>query len=1004
MAWAGRIARVLLLLLITPLVGVANTFADEVVTDIVFLIDISASMQQVQVGQGRTITFQQVIQRLQGFVDAGLPPNSNVTIITFGEQATNVQQIQVKDAEGRKRLQAALGALKAEDQHTYMSQGIWYGLWEVQRLKKEFPSHYRLLFLITDGQNNPPSGKEAPISFDQLRAGIGSQLHLKPYDDFYLWYAHFGDSDPEMQRLTNNWQGERKPFDGDWRIGRFSFDRRTIRLLMQLPGDWVAAFPGKADLDRGETLGVEGYGVDGKQLQLGPVVVPGLPADAQVQVSPQTISLTDKYQQVSLELRGTNIPPGKYTGRVQLKPPPGFVIPSPRFFYLDFQVAQPTVLVEPAEKVSFGAVTPAAKGRAQIVLKPDAAAALLKPTIQAVVQLRETPPGLVIQAEPTTMVLTERQSVRLTAAVERGHGAKPGPVTGKLVLKSSNPYLTFDPAEAPLTLDIQPWVVPLVRSEFFVEPKEDGTFELSLPVKSDALPAGIEAAFSLGVPKPATEGTTTAPQLDLRVTTKAFTAAKHTARINGKIGNQPGKWSYEVPVLSADPLVVFEPTSIHIATAVTKAEVDVIPGDQLDFGTVAPGGESVREIYLSPSEAAAAVATTVSLASEAALPKGASLEIDPPQAVVKGRTTVHVKLRLAADAITIGELKGAIRLKVTDQAVALAHDRLPWQAKTAKAVVDVIPGDKLDFGILEPGQRQTRSLWLAPNEAAAAKKPTVRLDVDGLPAGASVSFKPQTIVVDQKQEVKVTLIAGSELGQQKARLKLSSESPDVELAVSQLAAIYGAETGWIKFDVERLDYLGLLPGDSTPELRLRAAASQGAIGDTVRLAWDFGKLPPGMSVMPSVNQVTISQAGQEVMVPLVLKGAVGGKYDGTVKLTAKSRVLPAELPVRIEVQQRLVEVVDPPRPWRICASRFGKQCVVELPLVTRANQAAAGVRFWLEPAAPLFQLLSAQSRLTFHSRQKSNSFWLFPRQRLSDVFPQSPPLQSRYSSKNRSPH
>ena len=360
----------------------------------------------------------------------------------------------------------------------------------------------------------------------------------------------------------------------------------------------------------------------------------------------------------------------------------------------------------------------------------------------------------------------------------------------------------------------------------------------------------------------------------------------------------------------------FRPGSLPVSFEASQPEIDLLP-ERVDFGTVAPGSESVREIYLSPNEAAAAVATTVSMTSDTALPKGASLEIDPPQVLVKGRTAVHVKLRLAADAVTIGELKGAIRLKVADQAVALAHHRLPWQAKTAKAVVDVIPGDKLDFGMLEPGQRQTRSLWLAPNEAAAAKKPTVRLDADGLPAGASVSFKPQTIMVDQKQEVKVTLVAGSELGQQKVKLKLTSESPDVELAVSQLTAVYGAETGWIKFDVERLDYLGLPPGDSTPEFRVRVAASQGAIGDTVRLAWDFGKLPPGMSVVPSLKQVTISQAGQEVAVPLVLKGAVRGDYEGTVKLTAKSRVLPAELPVQIHVMERLVELVDVPEEWLI---------------------------------------------------------------------------------------
>ena len=118
-------------------------------------------------------------------------------------------------------------------------------------------------------------------------------------------------------------------------------------------------------------------------------------------------------------------------------------------------------------------------------------------------------------------------------------------------------------------------------------------------------------------------------------------------------------------------MVFFQPQQFIVTFRASRPEIDVTP-ETIHFGTIGPGGEAAREIYLNPNEAAAAVGTTISLANEASLPKGASIEINTPQVAVKGKTTVHVKLRLAADAVATGELKGAILLKVADQAVALA--------------------------------------------------------------------------------------------------------------------------------------------------------------------------------------------------------------------------------------------------------------------------------------------------------------------------------------------
>lgn len=634
--------------------------AEEVVTDIVFLMDVSGSMRELQVGEGKTITFEQLMERLQKFADSGLPDNSNVTVITFGEDAKQHEPIHVETPESRKLFSDTLAGLAADARATYMSKGVSLALEELARLKQEFPSHHRLLFLITDGKNNPPQGVADPISFEKLRTDVRDRLNLKPGDDFYLWYAHFGQSDQEVQDLTGDWKGESKPFDEPtWKIGRFNFNRRVIRLAEQLPGQWTTQFPSEEDLEHEEFLTVEAYNADGKELGLGPVAIPNLPPDAKIEVDPPVMTLRDGKQNVVLKLNGTNVPPGEYEGRLELKPPAGFVIPSPGAFYLTLKVIQPVVSVGPARKLDLGAVSPSASGQAELVLKPDAAAAALKPKVQAVAELDSPPEGLAVTAQPSSLALDQQQTLRVTASLADDSTATPGPVTGTLRLTSDNPYVKLEPAELPLSLEVGRVVIPLDRSEFLVEPDEKGEFQLTLPIKADALPADASVSFALGAPKSPPDEAAEAPALELKPAGTVFSREQPAVEITGTLAEStPGKWTYEVSIESQDPLRAFQPATIRVIASVAMPEVVVAPPSpaKLKLDRMTTDKEKI-DIGLAPNRAAAAATLEAKIIKPADFPEG--VEINVPQRIALAEHKVlSVEVEVAADA----KLPGKIRL------------------------------------------------------------------------------------------------------------------------------------------------------------------------------------------------------------------------------------------------------------------------------------------------------------------------------------------------------
>ena len=393
--------------------------------------------------------------------------------------------------------------------------------------------------------------------------------------------------------------------------------------------------------------------------------------------------------------------------------------------------------------------------------------------------------------------------------------------------------------------------------------------------------------------------------------------------------------------------LTFTPKQLPISFSAAKPkapEITVIPSKSIDFGTVLPGVKTVREISLVPNEDAKATAPTITITAKTTLPKGISLKVEPEKLIVRIKTTIHLTLQSEATKSNLKSLTGKIVLQSGDNTVKLSSKNITWNAKFESSVIDVTPNDKIDFGALETGQSKTQlGTTTATRPAAAAARPVVRLSADNLPTQTTVKFDPQTVTLDRKQEVKVTLVAGPKTGNHEINLKLACKSPGIQLATDEMPGAYTAEAKEIIIDADKLNFGKIMPNDDTLELRVRVTASVGRIGEIVGLTWSFDQPPGNMSIVPSPQRITIRQKSEDVVFSIALKNAAPGKYAGTVKFRADSTVRPTALQALVEVVQPTIELVTAPDLWSISLPTMRPQRRATLPLTLRANRHADGV-------------------------------------------------------------
>ncbi len=189
----------------------------------------------------RNVKFQEFKSKLQNFIRTGLNPDSRVTLITFGEEVTKGETAQIGDRAQRQRLLEAMAALKAQAVRTYICKALFQAQEEVARLKKQedearaqnprLPQHHRHVVLLTDGVDNPPVVNYAWQKTAELKEDRKSK-GIQCGKDFFLWYAHIGPPDPKLKGAIAELSGQSMEID-DLRFGQFWPSRRVLKLPSQ---------------------------------------------------------------------------------------------------------------------------------------------------------------------------------------------------------------------------------------------------------------------------------------------------------------------------------------------------------------------------------------------------------------------------------------------------------------------------------------------------------------------------------------------------------------------------------------------------------------------------------------------------------------------------------------------------------------------------------------------------------------------------------------------------
>ncbi len=160
----------------------AHSQQKESSIDLILILDLSASMEGAG---GSEKIFRRVQNSCIGIVDE-LKNGDTFTLITFGDDVTVYPTATILDKGDRQKIFNLINNLKADKKWTYMSAALKSGLEEAQRLEKLLPGNEKLIFILTDGLNDPPP---------QVRdKGPTLRDVAKPYEKkgWYVYQVQYG--------------------------------------------------------------------------------------------------------------------------------------------------------------------------------------------------------------------------------------------------------------------------------------------------------------------------------------------------------------------------------------------------------------------------------------------------------------------------------------------------------------------------------------------------------------------------------------------------------------------------------------------------------------------------------------------------------------------------------------------------------------------------------------------------------------------------------------------
>lgn len=880
--------------------GIAQEPAQDRGSDLVLVLDLSSSMR-------KNDAFGRMNQLVEGLIQEAVQPGAQVAIVPFGAGVHDVVRFdtpgdEASVAEVKARLHSTLDGLKARDSYSYLGAGVDAGLELLQEFKGRRPDRARHLVVVSDGPQFVARGDPAPALPDVLAQW--EKKGLKAPDDFFLWYAYFGEPDGEFAAAVEKGGGGRAvPLD---RLDELNWTFTHVETKKSDLGgkagtSWTAFVPFVAK---------SGGGSAGRRLKLS--VGGTLPEGMTVTVSPREMILVGRSTEIDLQLICTGAKPGAYDGLAVLVEGDGMLHwAEPRRLPLRFRVGEPRLTIKQA-RIDLGRIAPGATASGHIDFVPNEDAAASPPKVNFTVAT--APQGVKVDPLPFVAAAGE---LGVGFVVKVPAEAKEGAGECKLKIDAGDAMLSAP--DVRVVFQVAPPRVA-VSGSLKVEAVagEDVTAELSLTPDSAAaaIAAEVRAVAKKGLPagvtveSPAVVAKGQMP-LPVRVRVAGDVAPgdyKTTLTLSARgVKVDPA----EVP-LTVKVVLAPEPPQLNLPASLDLGDVPRNHGTELTgrFPVDLPPGFDGTDLVLESG--------------------GSGKVVSEPTPLVEGRNEVVFRFEPAS--IEPGEQVGFVRVlaRRARRAREAGMIALRWRFTDAElAVKEVKKPQPLPFR----GGTADASLAIEASEDLKGKAIALKLSFERLPEGMEAKLaSAQVEITGGVQVVPLPFeVTGARPGSYRGKVELALESGHV-LATAQIPLV-------VKPLAVAVQVEGSLEGLSPADDRAVAlvASVEEALGAPIDLAVkiDRAGLPEEVTIQ-TLETASLRRAG-DVRVPVkfrVGEGARAGTYHPRVSLTAEEGIVvePATIEFDVVVPQPKVTtaaLVPPSDPRR---SLWGIVAVIALAL------------------------------------------------------------------------
>lgn len=170
--------------------------------DVILAVDLSKSMR----GYGDAADIFNRVQQTTKDLVRDLKEGDTVTIIPFGDAARALTTVTIYGDTERRRLFDRIDGLTADQSWTYTAEALRLSLQEGSRLRNTFPDHRQVVFILTDGRNNPPPG-----SPDRYDLDVQQLAEQSPSEPWYVYQVQYGD---QIDQALDSLIAESEDLDG----------------------------------------------------------------------------------------------------------------------------------------------------------------------------------------------------------------------------------------------------------------------------------------------------------------------------------------------------------------------------------------------------------------------------------------------------------------------------------------------------------------------------------------------------------------------------------------------------------------------------------------------------------------------------------------------------------------------------------------------------------------------------------------------------------------------